>query len=63
MPENEKVVFDIEVLEEGENEFGRYVEAEGRLWVNGKKIYHVPKIGMRLADTAGYVLDGQSSLY
>lgn len=47
-PDNDKALFEIEILEEGETETGRYAEAEGRLWVNDKKIYHVTRIGMRL---------------
>ncbi len=48
VPDDDKVVFDIEILEQGRTDTGCYVEAEGRLWVNGKKIYQVPRIGMRL---------------
>ncbi|MCI5147683.1 MAG: hypothetical protein D3923_19635, partial [Candidatus Electrothrix sp. AR3] len=48
VPDDDKVIFDIEILERGRTDTGCYVEAEGRLWVNGKKIYQVPRIGMRL---------------
>ncbi|MCP4936190.1 MAG: hypothetical protein GY927_18800, partial [bacterium] len=50
VPDDDKVVFDIEILQEGDLESGYYVEAEGRLWVNNKKIYQVPRIGLRLIE-------------
>ncbi|MBE7384594.1 MAG: hypothetical protein F6J95_024665 [Leptolyngbya sp. SIO1E4] len=53
-PNNDSVIFDIEILAEGTCENGRYVEAEGRLWLNGGKFYHLPKIGMRLVDRAKF---------
>ena len=48
VPHNDHILFEMEILKEENTETGFYVEAEGWLWVNEKKIYHIPKIGMRL---------------
>ncbi len=49
-PDKKLIIMDMEVLEEDCHEKGGYVMAEARLWVDGLKIYHLPKIGMKLIE-------------
>lgn len=51
-PDRDKVVLDFEVIEEGTDDKGPFVCGEARLWVDGLKIYHAPRLGMRLVENA-----------
>jgi PfaB family protein len=48
VPTNRLITTEIEILEIGEDEGGRYALARGWLWVDGKRIYHAGKLGMRI---------------
>lgn len=48
VPENKVITLLMNILETGEDEQGYYAIAEGSLWVDGKRIYEVKKMGMRM---------------
>ena len=48
VPANRCVTVELEVTAAGEDERGRYAIAEGWLWVDGRRIYHVRDLGMRV---------------
>ncbi|MGA3324547.1 MAG: beta keto-acyl synthase, partial [Terriglobia bacterium] len=48
LPENKRVVTEIEVSEIGRDERGPFVVAQGWLWVDGKRVYHATNLGMRI---------------
>ncbi|HWL85858.1 MAG TPA: 1-acyl-sn-glycerol-3-phosphate acyltransferase [Polyangiaceae bacterium] len=48
VPTNQKITTEIDVIETGEDERGRYVWADASLWVDGKRIYHAKAFGMRI---------------
>ncbi|MGW1024025.1 beta-ketoacyl synthase N-terminal-like domain-containing protein [Streptomyces sp. NPDC002577] len=50
VPANERVTVELEITETGEDERGRYAVAEAWLWVDGKRIYHVRDLGMRVVE-------------
>lgn len=49
-PDNKRIAVDLDILEDRVSDQGRRVCAEARLWIDGLKIYHVPRIGVRLVD-------------
>ncbi len=48
VPADRCVIVELEVTAVGEDERGRYAIADGWLWVDGRRIYHVSDLGMRL---------------
>ncbi len=50
IPTNKVVSSTIDIVEQGEDDRGKYLIAEGSLWVDGKRIYEVRKMGMRVVD-------------
>ena len=48
VPTNGKITTELEILEVGEDDYGRYAVAEGWLWADGKRIYHAPRLAMRV---------------
>lgn len=48
IPVNRTIVVELEILETGQDGEGRFAIAEGWLWVDGKRIYQAPKLGMRV---------------
>ena len=51
-PDRDEVVLDFEVIEEGTDAKGPFVFGEARLWVDGLKIYHAPRLGVRIVENA-----------
>lgn len=49
-PASDCIVLDIEITDEGVDERGPWVRAEGCLWLGTMKIYHAPKLAMRLVE-------------
>jgi 3-hydroxymyristoyl/3-hydroxydecanoyl-(acyl carrier protein) dehydratase len=47
-PTNRQITVEMEILAVGEDERGHYATAEAWLWVDGKRIYHVENLGMRV---------------
>ena len=47
-----EIEVDAEIHEEGRDEHGYFVRGEARLWVKGKKIYHLAKVGVRIVEGA-----------
>jgi acyl transferase domain-containing protein/3-hydroxymyristoyl/3-hydroxydecanoyl-(acyl carrier protein) dehydratase len=56
-PDNRVVVVDMELTAIGADERGRFVVASGSLWVDGKQIYRVQGVGMRIVGSMEIVLD------
>ncbi len=52
VPADTKVVFEIDILDDGPLGSGYFTKAEGRLLVDDKLIYRIPQIGMRLTGNA-----------
>ena len=50
IPTNKVVTSTIDIVEQGVDDIGPYLVAEGSLWVDGKRIYEVRKMGMRVVD-------------
>ena len=50
IPTNKVVSTTLDIIEAGEDDIGRYLVAEGSLWVDGKRIYETRKMGMRVVD-------------
>lgn len=48
LPHHTQVEFEIEILERTPGPGGTAFVAEGRLWVDGRKIYHLARIGTRV---------------
>jgi acyl transferase domain-containing protein/3-hydroxymyristoyl/3-hydroxydecanoyl-(acyl carrier protein) dehydratase/1-acyl-sn-glycerol-3-phosphate acyltransferase len=48
LPHNKRVTILVEIIENKEDDRGRTVIASGSLWVDGKKIYSVSRIGRRM---------------
>ncbi|MCU0753542.1 MAG: 1-acyl-sn-glycerol-3-phosphate acyltransferase [Xanthomonadales bacterium] len=48
VPKNQIITSEIQITEIGEDAHGRYVIAEGFLWVDGKRIYSTRNLGMRI---------------
>ncbi|MCO4746202.1 MAG: 1-acyl-sn-glycerol-3-phosphate acyltransferase [Proteobacteria bacterium] len=51
VPDNKVISSVIDIVETGEDEDGRFAIADGSLWVDGKRIYQIKKMGMRLRPT------------
>ena len=49
-PENKKLTSEAEIIEIGEDEHGPFVIANAWLWVDGKRIYSVHNLGMRVRE-------------
>ena len=52
LPENRRVVTEIEVSEIGRDERGAYAVAQGWLWVDGVRVYHATDLAMRIVPGA-----------
>ncbi|MEM9072743.1 MAG: beta-ketoacyl synthase N-terminal-like domain-containing protein [Myxococcota bacterium] len=52
VPENKLISTTLEIVEVGEDARGRFVRGDCSLWVDGKRIYEAPGLGMRLVDGA-----------
>jgi PfaB family protein len=50
VPKNELIESEIEIIEIGEDEHGRFAVCDGFLWVDGKRIYGAKNLGMRIVD-------------
>ncbi len=50
IPTNKLVTTTLDIVEEGTDERGRFLVAEGSLWVDGKRIYETRRMGMRVVD-------------
>lgn len=50
-PNNKLISSVIHVVETGQDEHGEYAIAEGSLWVDGKRIYEVKNMGMRVVES------------
>jgi len=50
VPKNRVIQSTMEITERGTDEHGTYVIGTGSLWVDGKRIYEVEGMGMRLVD-------------
>jgi 3-hydroxymyristoyl/3-hydroxydecanoyl-(acyl carrier protein) dehydratase len=48
VPRSRVITSDMEILEQGQDETGVFVIGSGSLFVDGKRIYHAPRIGMRM---------------
>ncbi|AUX42373.1 polyketide synthase [Sorangium cellulosum] len=48
VPSNRRITTEIDLLEVGEDGRGPFAVAEGSLWVDGKRIYHVRQLAMRI---------------
>jgi acyl transferase domain-containing protein len=48
LPTDHRVTIELDVLQTGADEQGRFVTAEAWLWVDGRRIYHAQSIGMRI---------------
>jgi 3-hydroxymyristoyl/3-hydroxydecanoyl-(acyl carrier protein) dehydratase len=47
VPTDRRVWVEMEIVDLGADQHGRYAVAEGWLWVDGRRIYHVRDLGMR----------------
>ncbi len=52
VPANACVTVELEISETGTDERGRYAMAVAWLWVDGKRIYHVRDLGMRVVESS-----------
>jgi 3-hydroxymyristoyl/3-hydroxydecanoyl-(acyl carrier protein) dehydratase len=48
-PTDGQLIVELEITAEGQDDHGRYVIADGWLWVDDLRIYHVTGLGMRIA--------------
>jgi acyl transferase domain-containing protein/3-hydroxymyristoyl/3-hydroxydecanoyl-(acyl carrier protein) dehydratase len=48
LPTDGRLIIELEITGRGEDERGRYATADGWLWVDGLRIYHVRDLGMRV---------------
>jgi len=48
LPENRRVVTELEITEVGRDERGPFAVGEGWLWVDGLRVYHVSGLGVRV---------------
>jgi 3-hydroxymyristoyl/3-hydroxydecanoyl-(acyl carrier protein) dehydratase len=47
-PTDGRLTVELEITKAGQDDRGRYVLADGWLWVDGRRIYHVAGLGMRV---------------
>ena len=52
VPENRRIVTEIEIGEIGRDERGAYAVAQGWLWVDGVRVYHATDLAMRVVSGA-----------
>jgi 3-oxoacyl-(acyl-carrier-protein) synthase/3-hydroxymyristoyl/3-hydroxydecanoyl-(acyl carrier protein) dehydratase/1-acyl-sn-glycerol-3-phosphate acyltransferase len=52
VPANRTVTIEMEITERGEDARGPFAIAEAWLWVDGTRIYHAEKLGMRIVSAA-----------
>ncbi|WP_320773308.1 hypothetical protein [Streptomyces sp. CRN 30] len=50
VPTDRLVTFEAEITAYGTDARGRYVRAEAWLWVDGRRVYHLPCVGVRVVD-------------
>ena len=48
LPTHSRVTTELEVIEAGQDEAGRYAVADARLWVDGRLVYQAANIGVRV---------------
>jgi 3-hydroxymyristoyl/3-hydroxydecanoyl-(acyl carrier protein) dehydratase len=48
VPTDRRLTVELEVTEVGEDTLGPYATADGWLWVDGRRIYHVTNLGARV---------------
>ena len=53
LPENKRILTEVEIGEIGRDEKGPFVIAQAWLWVDGIRIYHAMDIGMRIVSGSG----------
>ncbi|GHE50785.1 beta-ketoacyl synthase N-terminal-like domain-containing protein [Streptomyces capitiformicae] len=49
-PRTKKITIELEITEMGETEHGRHAVADGWLWADGTRIYHVTNLGLGLTE-------------
>jgi 3-oxoacyl-(acyl-carrier-protein) synthase/3-hydroxymyristoyl/3-hydroxydecanoyl-(acyl carrier protein) dehydratase/1-acyl-sn-glycerol-3-phosphate acyltransferase len=59
VPQNRLITITMEITEQGRDATGPFAVADASLWVDGKRIYHVAGLGMRIVDGNTH---GQSQL-
>jgi 3-hydroxymyristoyl/3-hydroxydecanoyl-(acyl carrier protein) dehydratase len=47
-PADGQITVELEITEVGRDDRGRYALADGWLWVDGRRIYHVAGLGIRV---------------
>jgi FabA-like domain len=47
-PTDGQLTVELEITAAGQDDHGRYALADGWLWVDGRRIYHVAGLGMRV---------------
>jgi hypothetical protein len=47
-PTDGKLTVELEITEADQDDRGHYAVADGWLWVDGRRIYHVPRLGLRV---------------
>ena len=47
-PTDGRLIVELEITAAGRDDRGRYALADGWLWVDGRRIYHVAGLGMRV---------------
>ncbi|MCT2581762.1 type I polyketide synthase [Actinophytocola gossypii] len=57
VPTDGVVTVEVDVLDAGADDTGCHVVGEAWLWVDGRRIYHVPRIGVRAVSEAPVVVD------
>ncbi|HZM77667.1 MAG TPA: hypothetical protein VFC19_18275, partial [Candidatus Limnocylindrales bacterium] len=53
LPTDRRVIVELDITGYGTDERGRYATANGWLWVDGRRIYHVSGLGMRVVPGDG----------
>ncbi len=48
VPTSTRITVELEILQVGTDDRGRYALAEGWLWVDGVRVYHAERLGMRI---------------
>lgn len=48
VPENQRVEYELEITELGHDERGPFAVAQGWLWVDGMRVYHVKNLGIQI---------------